>query len=320
MPVRDMPDLASLQLLAEVADTGSLSAAATRLGVSQQAASLRLSSLERMVGVKLVHRSAHGSQLTTAGALVNEWAARLLTEAHELAVSIASLKQNRRAQLKISSSLTVAEHLLPAWLAEYHSQQTRLGQTPTDVQLRAVNTGKVLDAVRTGQADLGFIESPHRPAGLHSRVVAHDELLVVVHPGHPWARRKSPLPVSTLVKTPLIGREAGSGSREYFDDALSTALHSEAQQAPAAIEVTSAAAVRAAATAGAAPAAISSLVVADDIHHGRLKAVPVAGLRVTRKLRAVWLGDPKPPAGPVRDLLAIAAQAQASQPTSSAPS
>jgi molybdate transport repressor ModE-like protein len=79
-----VPDLDALELLLEVAQTGSLNRAAQQAGVSQQAASARIRSMEAQTGVPLVHRSARGSRLTAEGTVIAEWAARLLDVAAQM--------------------------------------------------------------------------------------------------------------------------------------------------------------------------------------------------------------------------------------------
>ena len=66
--------------------------------------------------------------------------------------------------------------------------------------------------------------------------------------------------------------------------------------------------MRTAVLAGAGPAVLSALVVAEDVAVGRLRAVPLAGLDLRRSLRAIWLGGRTPPAGAARRLIAIAAR------------
>ncbi len=232
-----IPDLAGIELLEAVARHGSMSAAAVELGLSQQAVSLRIRAMERQVGVPLLIRSRRGCELTRAGRLLNEWSASLLADARQLAAGIATLRTDRQAHLRVAASLTIAEHLLPGWLLALHELQARTKQTPTDVELVAVNTDSVLARVRSGQSDFGFIEGPYEPAGLHARIVARDELIVVVAPDHPWARRRTPVPVALLSRTPMIRREPGSGSRQAFDDALVAALPEGAPLAPPALEV-----------------------------------------------------------------------------------
>lgn len=297
-----VPDLASLQLLLQVERTGSLGAAGSALGMSQQAASARLRAMERQVGVVLVTRGARGSQLTREGLLVARWAGAVVAAAARLDAGLDSLRTDRGAHLSVAASLTVAEHLVPAWLVTLRGR----GVAPVEVRLETTNSEAVAELVRSGEVDLGFVEGPQAPRGLRSKTVGGDRLVLVVAPQHPWARRRRPLSPAELASTPLVSREAGSGTRSALQRALTTALGPEGGLADPALTVASAAAVRASVVAGVAPGALSSLAVSDDLALGRLVEVAVHGLDLERELRVVWSGPPTPPAGPARDLVAIA--------------
>jgi DNA-binding transcriptional LysR family regulator len=295
-----VPDLSSLELLLDVSTTSSIGAAARLHGISQQAASARLRNVEAQVGVPLLHRNVRGARLTAQGALLADWAARVLDVARELDGGIAALRSDRQARLRIAASLTIAEHLLPGWLVGLHAVQQRAGEAPTSITLDATNSEHVADSVRAGRSDLGFIEGPDVPAGLRSRTVATDALVVVVRPDHPWARRRRPVVAAELAATPLVSREPGSGTRRALERAL------QVPQVDSALELTTTSAVREAVLAGAGPAVLSTLAVADSIASGRLVQVATEGIELDRTLRAVWIGGPQPPAGPVRDLVALA--------------
>ena len=185
-----VPDLAALEVLLGVARTGSLNSAAGQIGVSQQAVSARIRAMEAQTGVALVRRSPRGSSLTAEGAVIAEWAARLLDVAGELDAGIAALRADRRSRLRVSSSSTIAEQLLPAWLASFRAGAERPGSPALDVVLTAANSEKVITHVTEGTADIGFIEGLRQPTGLRSRVIGHDRLAVVAAPGHPWTRRR----------------------------------------------------------------------------------------------------------------------------------
>ena len=139
-----VPELGALELLLAIARTGSLNAAGREVGVTQQAASSRLSSMEAQTGVQLVVRTARGSTLTPAGAVVAEWAARLVEVAEQLEVGISTLRDDRRSRLRVSASLTVAEHLLPGWLVSLQLQGRRRGTATAEVVLTATNSDHVL--------------------------------------------------------------------------------------------------------------------------------------------------------------------------------
>lgn len=302
-----MPDLTALEVLVTVARTTSLNAAARELGRTQQAVSARIVSLEALTGVTVLTRGPRGSSLTPAGAIVAEWASRLLDQAAEVDAAIAALRTDRDSRLRVAASLTVAERLLPAWLVTLTAAARSPGPAPGRITLTTTNSNAVGALVREGAVDVGFVEGPRAPRGCRSRVIGHDRLVAVVAPGHPWASRRAPVEAATLAATPLVTRERGSGTREALDAALAAALHDPDVSVEPALELATTAAVRAAVLTGVAPAVLSALVVADDLAAGRLVEVTLAGVDLTRSLRAVWSGGRTPPAGPVRDLVAVAA-------------
>lgn len=301
-----VPELRALELLVVVARTGSLSAAAGELGITQQAASSRLRTMESLVGEPLVVRTRRGSELTPTGELVVQWASRVVEAAHHLDAGITALRTDRRGHLGIAASLTIAEHLLPGWLVAVRARQLSLGQEPTEVTMTATNSERVAELVQSGEVDLGFVEGPDAPEGLRHRLVGTDALLVVVGPTHPWAARSSRrVTAQRLATTPLVVREAGSGTRMVLERALEGL-----EVAAPALELSSTAAVRAAVAAGAGPAALGAHAVRDDLASGRLVSIQVSGLDLTRRLHAVWRGGQHPPEGPARDLVSHAANAR----------
>ena len=298
-----MPDLDGLRLLVGIADHGSIGGTARAGGISQQAASERIRAMEAQTGLTLVQRGARGSRLTPAGAVVAEWATRLLDVADEIEAAIDGLRDDRSRDLTVWASMTVAESLIPRWLVLLRQRQQSEGTTPSAVSLHASNSRQVVEAVRGGAAQLGFVEGVDAPGGVRHAAVAGDELILVATPGSPLARRRKPLTPAEVAALPLTNREPGSGTREVLESAL--ALHG-LTLGDSVAELTTAAAVRAAVVAGSSPAFLSRRMVARDLDAGHLVAVPTGGLRLDRVFRAVWLGTKQPPAGPVRDLVAIA--------------
>ncbi|MBB2891049.1 LysR family transcriptional regulator [Flexivirga oryzae] len=286
------PDLAALELLVAVADHGSLSAGARAAGMAQPNASRSISRLERHLGVTLLHRSTRGSTLTDSGLLVVEWARAVVDAGHELLDGARSLASGTTESIVVAASQTVAEHLLPAWLGALRAVRPDLR-----VEVHVRNTHDVLNELRDGRCDLGFIEGPRPPRGVNHLVVAHDELILVVPPGHQWVRRRQPVTADELRSTPLVTREAGSGTRNALDDALGG-------PAQPALELSSNAAVRVSVASGTAPAVLSRLAVTEALAAGTVREVPTA-LGIRRDLRAVWTG-PRRLRGVAADLVTIA--------------
>lgn len=294
-----LPDLPSLRLLTDVARLGSIGAAGRAAGISQQSASERLRAMETQTGLVLVQRATSGSTLTAAGRLLVEWSARLLEQADEVEVALRTLRQARSEELHVFASMTTAEYLLPRWLVRLRQLRA------VTVSLHATNSEAVLDAVRSGEAGLGFVEGPGDLSGLASKVVGHDELVLVADPIDAWARRRRPLAPATVAVRALTSRERGSGTRRVLEEALAAA---GLLATPPEVELTTNAAVVGAVRAGSPPAFVSRRAVERDLDTGQLVEVLTTGLDLRRHFTAVWVGGPKPPAGPVRDLLAIAAR------------
>ncbi|MFB9430407.1 LysR family transcriptional regulator [Streptoalloteichus tenebrarius] len=295
-----VPDLESLRLLVLVGELGSLGRAAGELGITQPAASKRLSALERQLRLVLVDRTRRGSRLTPAGHVVSDWARRVLDEVDGLLTGAAALRAHRDAELRVAASMTVAEHLAPGWIGELRRAEPALY-----VGLQVTNSTSVVELVRSGEVDMGFIESPSIPTDLAYRRVAVDRLAVVVAPTHPWTRRRRPVSPEELAATPLVVRESGSGTRETLERALAAARCGPAQPL---LELGSTTAVRSAVIAGAGPAVLSVLAVATDLSEGRLVEVGVEGIDLRRALCAVWPSGRRL-VGPAAALLAIAGRA-----------
>ncbi|WP_055505753.1 LysR family transcriptional regulator [Nonomuraea pusilla] len=292
-----LPDLDSLKLLVDVGELGSLGRAAKAAGIAQPSASKRIVQLERRLGLPLIERTPRGSTLTAEGRMVAGWAAQVLAAAQELVRAAQAVRHGEAAQLRVASSMTVAEYLVPRWLGELQNREPGM-----QVGLDVVNSADVAARVLAEEVELGFVEGPSVPEGLASRVVGTDRLVVVVAPGHPWARRRTALRGPELAATPLVVREPGSGTRETLDVAFKD-LH----RASPRLELGSNSAVKGAAQAGAAPAVLSGYAVEAELATGRLVEVPLAGLNLVRSLRAVWRRG-RPLTAPAATLLAIASR------------
>jgi DNA-binding transcriptional LysR family regulator len=134
-------------------------------------------------------------------------------------------------------------------------------------------------------------------------VIARDELVLVVRPDHPLARRRCPIDAAQLNRTALVSREEGSGTREALTVALREALGDGEPQAAPILALSTTSAIRGAVLAGAGPAVLSELAVVDNLADRRLVRIPVTGVDLRRALRAVWIGQAAPPAGAPRDLV-----------------
>ncbi|SIR95624.1 LysR family transcriptional regulator [Williamsia sterculiae] len=278
LPAR-LPELSALDVLATVATAGSMSAAARTLNLSQQAVSSRVHAVERELGITVFRRSPVGVVPTDEGALILQWTEDVLRSAHDFASGLSSLRDRRSSAVSVATSMTVAEYLIPGWLVTLQAADPELR-----IHVRPMNSADVVDAVRIGDADVGFVEGPGPDGDLESTVIGTDDLVLVVPPGHPWATDE-PVDAVTIAATRMVQREPGSGTAQVYRDALARL---DLRPAEPLLQLRSVSAIRTAVISSGAPGVVSRLSVADDLRRGTLIEVTVAALDLSRSLRAVW--------------------------------
>jgi len=244
-------------------------------------------------------RRTTGSTLTPAGEAVVAWATDVVAAARTLTDGIVALQAGREARLRVAASLTVAEYLMPPWLLALRRRHPDL-----DVAAIVENSREVAEHVRTGQADLGFVESPEVPADVTGQYVGTDRLALVVSPQHRLARAGD-LSIADLPELPLLLREPGSGTRDTFLTALAAGLGlPEPPPIPHAAALGSTTTLIATARAGGGVAVLSARAVAADIATGTLVELEISHFLAERPLTAIWMG--RAPTSLSRELIGIA--------------
>jgi len=272
--------MAMLETLVAFTTERSVSAAARRLGVSQPAVSSNLARFERLCGFPLVTRSPSGSELTPAGRELAEVAEEALSAAGRVAQRIEDLGAQGVRPLRVAASMTIAEDLLPDWVLA--ADQLEM----SDVEVVVGNSQLVRGLVERASADLGFIEGANPARGLTNVVVGEDRLVWIAAPRLARELLARGARVADLVAGPLFVREQGSGTREVLDVELE-------RQGLALGRLTtslgSTSAIKAAVRRGAGVGVVSERAVQDEFASGALVAVPVPGVDLRRRLRAIWV-------------------------------
>lgn len=286
--------LGALELLVAIEAHGSITAAAHALGIAQPSLSAGLRRLERQTGLTLVTRSPAGTVLTELGRRVVGRARDVLAASDAFEGEVAALRSEQGGRLTVAASMTIAEYLVPRWLAARPA-----GAAVVDLDV--ANSRDVMEAVLHGRADLGFIEGPDVADGLRARTIGHETLLVVAAPGHPWAELHRAVGAAELAGAPLVLREAGSGTRATLERALEVAGH-PLVSTPA--QLGSTAAVKSVVQGGRSVAVLSALTVSAELTLGTLREVQVEGVDLRRELRMVWARG-RQPAPAARELAAL---------------
>lgn len=112
-------DLNDVLAFTQVADSGSFTRAAERLGWPKSSVSHRVARLEDCLGARLLERSTRRLRLTDVGARFHEHARRVLQELDLAADTVASFRARPQGRLRVTASVVLGQALLPDLLAEY---------------------------------------------------------------------------------------------------------------------------------------------------------------------------------------------------------
>lgn len=274
-------DFLSLGLLCCIAESGSISEASRTLGISQPSATGRLARLERRLGVDLVERSHAGTNLTEDGEVVHACAIQVLGAAIELDAVASSISDRRNSQVSIAASCMVGEYLMNDWLAV----AGLVGKPHSHVALQVAKSSRVVDLVKSGGAEVGFIEAPVDDLdGMDSRVVGQNKLVLVVSPSHPLATVGS-ISLAELSSHQLVMREVGSGIRSHIDTQFSCL---GLKPPVPLLEIDSNPSIKRSVQHGTGPAIVSGIEVAQEIADRSLVVVDFVDADLSCDIRAVW--------------------------------
>jgi DNA-binding transcriptional LysR family regulator len=193
-------ELRHLRCLVAIVDTGSFTDAAIDLGISQAAVSRTLLALERVLGVRLLHRTSRTVYPTTAGVPVLARARVLLTAAADL-VREAS---GGTRQLRVG-------HAWSAFGRHTAEFQRRWHDRYPDVELHLIRHNTPTGGLAEGLCDLAVIRaSSTDPRQWSHAVVGHEARYVAMAADDPWARRRGVTLAELPARTMVIDRRTGT--------------------------------------------------------------------------------------------------------------
>lgn len=199
-------DLAAMSIFVAVAEAGSFTAAADRLGMAKSAVSQRLTELERELGVRLLQRTTRRVAITDAGTIFLADCRELLSQAERVLERARSSRARPSGTLRLTSTEDMASPVA-AWIVEYRRRfpEVRIDYQPTDRRVDLVAEGfdlalrmggmpdSSLRAAPLGEFDSWLVASPSYLAahGEPSQPsdLAHHEWIALSVIASPWVRQ-----------------------------------------------------------------------------------------------------------------------------------
>jgi DNA-binding transcriptional LysR family regulator len=191
------PDLRQLRAFAAVHDTGSVSAAARKVHLTQPALSRRISELEAALGVRLFDRTGGRLRLTSEGESLLMHSRNVLAEAESFVTRAETLRQGRGRTLAIGTAPMTMESVITPVLERYLRDHAEI-----DVRIVEGGAPALLDKVQKGELHLS-LSVPLSPA-LEHRPLFPLRTLAVSSAASTIASRARTVRLEDLVAEPLL--------------------------------------------------------------------------------------------------------------------
>jgi len=207
-------DLLLTRSFLAVVETGSITDAAERLGVTQSALSRRIQQYEEQLDTKLLSRSRKGVELTETGRLAAIEAQRLLTAFANLKEEIALHQGLEGGTVRIGGGATAVSFVLPAAIAAFQQEHPKVL-----FQLKEAGSSEIADDVLNGRLELGIVTLPLQSRELKIQSLTNDDIVLVARKDHPLARRKR-ISAAALADQAFVSFEADTALRYLIDNAV----------------------------------------------------------------------------------------------------
>lgn len=176
-------DSTLLRAFLETADAGTLSRAASQLGLSQPSLSTQIQRLEQQLGVALFQRHGRGVTLTGAGQALYPRARQILEELRAAEEAVRREGAGGGGLLQVGAIPTIAPYVLPGALRRFRGQHAT-----TRVDLREDYSAVLARLLLDGSLDVVIAALPYPFDHLDTEPLGSDALVVAVPASHPAAR------------------------------------------------------------------------------------------------------------------------------------
>jgi len=194
-----MMNLMHWRLLVAVADHGSITAAAERVGMTQSAASQAMAAMEATLGAQLFARESRQTLPTALGLQVIEQARVMLGALQAIRTTVDEARPMLRGTIRIASFPLVLAAFLPPLLRRFNQLYPGIEVTALEVTDDEVNTLLNADLI-----DLGVVLNP--PPQRKATVLGRDNWVAVLPMGHAFSRRAAQATVALeeLAEQPFV--------------------------------------------------------------------------------------------------------------------
>ena len=203
--------IASLKVFCDLVETKSFTKAAQISEVTQSAVSQTISMLERQFKSLLIERSKKNLRLAREGEVCYQYSKQILQTHDALQSKMQEVKDVISGNIRVATVYTLGLHVLPPLVKRF------LKSCPTvNVHVEYRRANQVYESVLGNLVDLGLVAYPVPDPKLEFVSLGKDKLVLICHPQHPFAKRKS-IKISALNGQKFINFERDLPTRKALD-------------------------------------------------------------------------------------------------------
>ncbi len=201
----------SFKVFCDLAETESFTKAAQINGITQSAVSQQITSLERQLKALLIERSKKKFRLTREGELLYEHGKQIILSYESLVHRMQEARNVISGTIRVATIYSIGLHDLQPYVKRF------LKKHPTvKVHVEYHRANQVYDDVLGNVVDLGLVAYPLRDPKLELISLREETLVLICHPGHPFAKVKG-LRFQQLEGQKFIGFEPDIPTRKAID-------------------------------------------------------------------------------------------------------
>src|SRR5881392_261365 len=205
-------DIRQLKAFVAIAESGTFTAGAVRVHVTQAAISMQIRQLENETGTQLFVRAPRRVILTEAGEKLLERAYVILREHDAALEEMAALTGAHKGRLRVgSASAMVSADPLPQVLRELKKTHEAV-----ETSVSSGTSEALVQQVLAGELDIAFVSLPVEARGIQTEQLSEDYLVAIASPHHKLAKQKV-VSAYALAGEKLILGERGGNTRRLID-------------------------------------------------------------------------------------------------------
>jgi DNA-binding transcriptional LysR family regulator len=201
-----------LRIFLTICEARSLSKAAERLAISQPSLSRTIRTLEERFRLRFFARHGRGVELTAAGKVLRDHAARILNEIEELNTRLDDLHEEAVGSVSVLLPVHVSHAVTPSLVKAFAAKYPKAA-----IHVFEDSNPRIADRVKSGEADFGLNYETADQDERNSEMIATEDLYLIGLPGELGGSDSDPIDFAAISGTPLVLPRPKAPYRQFLE-------------------------------------------------------------------------------------------------------